>query len=156
MRIRVIAVGTRLPDWAETAVQDFTRRMPRECQVEVQTVAAEPRSKKPDTARIMRNEATRIRAKMLPGSRVVVLDEHGKPWTTRQWAQALEAWMGEGQDVSMLIGGADGLEPALRASGDPSVALSPLTLPHALARVVLAEALYRAWSLSSGHPYHRE
>ncbi|MEQ9478031.1 MAG: 23S rRNA (pseudouridine(1915)-N(3))-methyltransferase RlmH [Algiphilus sp.] len=156
MRIRVIAVGTRLPAWADTAVEDFTRRMPHECQVEVQAVAAEQRSKKPDTARIMRNEATRIRAKMLPGSRVVVLDERGKPWTTRQWAQALEGWMGEGQDVSMLIGGADGLEPALRASGDPSVALSPLTLPHALARVLLVEALYRAWSLSSGHPYHRE
>lgn len=154
--MRIVAVGTRLPRWADDAVEDFVRRMPRECSLEVQAVNAEARSKKPDTARILRNEAERIRQKVLPGSRWIVLDERGAPWTTRQWADALERWMGEGGDVSLLIGGADGLDPALRQRGDVSVALSPLTLPHALARVVLVEALYRAWSLTSGHPYHRE
>lgn len=130
--------------------------MPRECLVEVQAVNADARPKKPDTARILRNEAARIQQKMLPGSRIVVLDERGAAWTTRQWADGLQSWMGEGTDVSILIGGADGLDPSLRQSGHQCVALSPLTLPHALARVVLAEALYRAWSLTSGHPYHRE
>lgn len=154
--MRIVAVGTRLPRWADDAVEDFVRRMPRECQVEVQAVNAEARPKKADTARILRNEAGRIRQKVLPGSRTVVLDERGAPWTTRQWADAMERWMGEGGDVNLLIGGADGLEPELRQQGDVSVALSPLTLPHALARVVLVEALYRAWSLTSGHPYHRE
>lgn len=155
MRIRIAAVGTRMPDWAEAAVEDYVRRMPAECRLEVVPVAAAPRPKKPDTARIKRDEASRLRAQMPDGALCVALDEGGRAWSTRQLAAGLEDWMAGGRDVCMLIGGADGLDAELLSAADLRLSLSPLTLPHALARVVLVEALYRAWSVVAGHPYHR-
>lgn len=155
MRIRIAAVGTRLPDWAQAAVEDYARRMPSECRIEIAAVAAAPRPKKPDTARIKRDEAARLRAQIPDGARVVALDEAGKGWDTRRLARALEDWMADGRDSCMLIGGADGLDAELLTAAELRLSLSPLTLPHALARVLLVEALYRAWSLRAGHPYHR-
>lgn len=155
MRIRIAAVGTRMPDWTQAAVEEYARRMPAECRVELTPVAAAPRLKKPDTARIKRDEAVRLRAQIPDGVLVVALDEGGRAWNTQQLAAGLEDWMADGRDVCMLIGGADGLEAELLAAADLRLSLSPLTLPHALARVLLVEALYRAWSVVAGHPYHR-
>lgn len=155
MRIRIAAVGTRMPDWAQAAVEEYTRRMPAECRVELAPVAAAPRPKKPDTARIKRDEAVRLRAQIPDGALVVALDEGGRAWSTQQLAAGLEGWMADGRDVCMLIGGADGLEAELLGAADLRLSLSSLTLPHALARVLLVEALYRAWSVVAGHPYHR-
>lgn len=155
MRIRVIAVGTRLPQWAQGAVDEYAKRMPPECRVEVCPVAAASRPRKPDVPRMLRDEAQRIEALLLPGALRVALDERGREWRTADLAGALGEWIADSRDVCMLIGGADGLMPELRTRADLQLALSRLTLPHALARVVLVEALYRAWSLHAGHPYHR-
>lgn len=155
MRIRIVAVGTRMPDWAEAAVSEYTRRMPAECHVEVVAVAAAQRARKPDVARIKREEAQRLRAQLPAASLLVALDEGGKGWDTQALARGIERWMADGRDVCMIIGGADGLDAELLQAVELRLSLSPLTLPHALARVLLAEALYRAWSLTAGHPYHR-
>lgn len=155
MRLRIVAVGQKLPDWAEQAVSEYCRRMPPECRVEVVAVAAAPRARKPDVSRILQIEGERLQRQLLSGSLLVALDERGRALSTRALADTLEGWMGQGRDTSLLIGGADGLAPELKARAEQTIALSALTLPHALARVVLVEALYRAWSLATGHPYHR-
>jgi 23S rRNA (pseudouridine1915-N3)-methyltransferase len=155
MRLVIVAVGQRLPGWAEAAVADFAKRLPPEWRFEVRPVKAEPRSGK-SVARLLAAEAQRLAAAVPKGARRVVLDERGSRLTTAQLAARLTVWLGEGRDVALLIGGPDGLDPALVAGADETLRLSDLTLPHALVRVIMAEALYRAWSLSAGHPYHRE
>ena len=117
---------------------------------------AEPRTTGKTAAQMMAAEALRLEAAVPKGARRVVLDEHGSRLTTRQLADRLNFWLGDGRDVVLLVGGPDGLAPALKASADETLRLSDLTLPHAFVRVLLAEALYRAWSVSTGHPYHRE
>lgn len=156
MRLRVVCVGAKLPGWAEDAVTDYVRRMPPECRVEVMPVAAAPRAKRPDVPRILATEAAALEKRLLPGAVLVALDERGKAVTTRALAGLLEEWMASGSDVCLLMGGADGIAPELKARAGLALTLSALTLPHALARVVLVEALYRAWSLYAGHPYHRD
>jgi len=156
MRLLVVAVGQRQPAWADTAWDDFAKRFPPEMRLELKALKAEPRSGGKTAAQCMAAEAARFDAALPRGVRRVVLDEAGTRRTTAQLAARLQHWRGEGRDTALLVGGPDGLDPALKASADETLRLSDLTLPHAFARVLLAEALYRAWTLATGHPYHRE
>jgi 23S rRNA (pseudouridine1915-N3)-methyltransferase len=155
MRLLIVAIGQRQPAWAQTAVDDFAKRFPPELRLEIKALKAEPRAARP-VAALLAAERVRIEAALPKGVRRVVLDEHGDRVDTRQLAARLDAWRGDGRDVALLIGGPDGIDPALKASADERLRLSDLTLPHALVRVLLVEALYRAWSVMAGHPYHRE
>ena len=156
MRLLVVAVGQRQPAWAEAAWAEFAKRFPPEMRLELKALKAEPRSSGKTAAQCMAAEATRFESALPKGVRRVVLDEHGTRLTTAQLAERVRLWRGDGRDAALLIGGPDGLDPALKATADETLRLSDLTLPHAFARVLLAEALYRAWTLSEGHPYHRE
>jgi 23S rRNA (pseudouridine1915-N3)-methyltransferase len=155
MRLVVAAVGLRLPGWAAAAWDDYTRRFPADAKLELKAVKAEPRAGR-TAAQCMAAEAVRLRAALPKGARRVVLDEHGTRRSTAQLADRFAFWRGDGRDVAFVVGGPDGLDVALKAEADETLRLSDLTLPHALARVLLAECLYRAWSLAAGHPYHRE
>ncbi len=156
MIIRLIAVGHKMPSWVDTAYQEYARRLPRECKLELVEIAAAKRGKQADIARIMAKEADAIDAAIQPGDWVVALDVLGKSWSTPELAQQLTRWQNNGRNVSLLVGGPEGLTPELRARADQKWSLSALTLPHPLVRVVVAEALYRAWSVTVNHPYHRE
>jgi 23S rRNA (pseudouridine1915-N3)-methyltransferase len=156
MKLLVVAIGQRQPAWADAAWAEFAKRFPPEMRLELKALKAEPRSGGKTAAQGMAAEAQRIEAAVPKGARRVVLDEHGTRRTSAELAERLRLWRGEGRDVALLVGGADGLDPSLKASADETLRLSDLTLPHALARVLLAEALYRAHSLLAGHPYHRE
>lgn len=138
MKLTIVAVGQRMPAWAETAYDDYAKRFPPDCRLELKAVKTEPRTTGKPVEALMAAERARIEAALPRGVRRVVLDERGR------------------RDVALLIGGPDGLDPALREDADERVRLSDLTLPHAFVRVMLAEALYRAWSVNAGHPYHRE
>jgi 23S rRNA (pseudouridine1915-N3)-methyltransferase len=162
VKIRLIAVGQRPPEWVSRGFAEYARRLPREMPLELVEVLPAARSKGPQ-ARARDLEATRAReleAQRLlgqVGSRdwVVALDERGKTWSTLALARKMDDWRMQGRDVTFLIGGADGLGDACRARADHVVSLSAMTLPHALVRVVVAEQVYRAWTVISGHPYHR-
>jgi 23S rRNA (pseudouridine1915-N3)-methyltransferase len=155
MRLVVAAIGQRQPAWADAAWEEFARRMPAECRIELKALKAEPRAGR-SAAQCLQAEAERIEAAVPKGARRVVLDERGTRLGTAQLAQRLAVWLGDGRDVALLLGGPDGLADSVKARADETLRLSDLTLPHALARVLLAEALYRAWTLHAGHPYHRE
>lgn len=156
MKLVLVAVGQRQPAWADAAFDDFAKRFPAECRLELKAVKAEPRTSGKTVAAMLASEAGRIEAAVPKGARRVLLDEQGQRRTTMQLAERLRFWLGGGRDVALIIGGADGLDAGLKASADETLRLSDLTLPHAFARVLLAEALYRAWSVTVGHPYHRE
>jgi 23S rRNA (pseudouridine1915-N3)-methyltransferase len=156
MKLVVAAVGQRQPAWAETAYDDFAKRFPPELRLELKAVKAEPRTSGRPASALMAAEAQRLEGALPKGARRVVLDERGARLTTLALADRLRFWLGDGRDVAFLIGGPDGLDETLRGTADESLRLSDLTLPHAMARVLLAEALYRAWSVTAGHPYHRE
>ena len=156
MKLLVVAVGQRQPGWADAAWADFAKRFPPEMRLELVAVKAEPRSGGKTAAQCMSAEGQRIEVACPKGARRVLLDEAGQRLNTSQLADRLGFWRGDGRDLTLLIGGPDGLDPALKASADETLRLSDLTLPHAFARVLLAEALYRAWTLSTGHPYHRD
>ncbi len=155
MKLYIVAVGDKLPGWAETAVAEYVKRMPREARIEVVPVRPEKRAGQ-SAERIKSLEAARILEKCPTSARLVALDEHGKQASTRELAHSLESWLQSGRDTALVIGGADGLAPEILARAEATLALSRLTLPHALARVLLAEQLYRAWTLLANHPYHRE
>jgi 23S rRNA (pseudouridine1915-N3)-methyltransferase len=155
MKLWLMAVGQRLPAWAETAYDDYAKRFPPDCRLELKAVKTEPRTTGKPVDALMAAERVRLEAALPKGCRRVVLDERGTRLTTAQLAERLRAWQLDGRDVALFVGGPDGLDPALRASADEALRLSDLTLPHAFVRVMLAEALYRAWSLSVGHPYPR-
>jgi 23S rRNA (pseudouridine1915-N3)-methyltransferase len=155
MKLVLVAIGQRQPAWAEAAYDDFAKRFPPELRLELKAVKAEPRTSGKPASALMAAEAQRLEAALPKGSRRVVLDERGARLTTLALAERLRFWLGDGRDVAFLIGGPDGLDDTLRATADESLRLSDLTLPHAMARVLLAEALYRAWSVTAGHPYHR-
>ncbi len=155
MKLLVLAIGQRQPAWAEAAWDDFAKRFPPEMRLELKALKAEPRLAR-SAAQCMAAEAQRIDAALPKGARRVVLDECGSAVTTAQLARRLRGWRDDGRDVALLVGGPDGLDPALKAAADETLRLSDLTLPHAFVRVLLAEALYRAWTLLQGHPYHRE
>ena len=156
MKLLVIAVGQRVPDWAQTAWADYAKRFPPELRLELKAIKTEPRSGGKTTEQIMTAERQRIEAAIPSGTRVVALDERGSALTTAALAAKLSQWQGQGGDVALLIGGPDGLHPALRQGAHERIRLSDLTLPHAMVRVLLIEQLYRAWSVNAGHPYHRE
>ncbi len=158
MKLLVLAVGQRQPAWADTAWAEFAKRLPPEMRLELKELKAEPRSSGKTAAQCMAAEAQRFEAALAAakGARRVVLDEQGTRHTTASLAQRMQAWRDDGRDCALLIGGPDGLDPALKISADETLRLSDLTLPHAFARVLLAEALYRAFSVLEGHPYHRE
>jgi len=155
LKLLLAAIGQRQPAWADAAYADFAKRFPPECRLELKALKAEPRDGK-SPEQLMAAEAQRIEAALPKGVRRVVLDERGARVTTVQLAERLQFWMGDGRDVALIIGGPDGLHPTLKQTADETLRLSDLTLPHAFVRVLLAEALYRAWSVMAGHPYHRE
>jgi len=150
-----VAVGTRLPEWMNVGFADYARRMPRELPLELVEIKPEPRSSGKPVEALQAAEAQRISAALPPRCRRIALDERGETLDTRGLAARLERWQAGGDDVAFLIGGPDGLAPQLKEAAHECLRLSALTLPHGLARVVLAEALYRAHSLRAGHPYHR-
>ena len=154
MLLRIVAVGQRVPDWAQTAWDDYAKRFPPEIRVELKAVKTEPRGSK-TLETLYAAERARIEAAIPKGARVVALDERGEAWGTQALARRLTLWQEQG-DVALLIGGPDGLDPALREAAHERIRLSDLTLPHAFARVLLIEQLYRAWSINAKHPYHRE
>ena len=156
MKLLVVAVGQRQPAWADAAWADFAKRFPPEMRLELAAVKAEPRSGGKTAAQCMAAEAQRLEAACPKGAWRVVLAETGTRRTTAQLAERVQAWRQGGRDVALFIGGPDGLQADLQQGADETLRLSDLTLPHAFARVLLAEALYRAWTLSTGHPYHRE
>lgn len=156
MKLLVIAVGQRVPDWAQTAWADYAKRFPPELRLELKAIKTEPRSGVKTTEQIMTAERQRIEAAIPAGTHVVALDERGSALTTAALAAKLSQWQGQGGDLALLIGGPDGLHPALRQAAHERIRLSDLTLPHAMVRVLLVEQLYRAWSINAGHPYHRD
>jgi 23S rRNA (pseudouridine1915-N3)-methyltransferase len=156
MRLVLVAVGQRQPAWADAAFDDFAKRFPPECRLELKAVKAEPRQGGKGADALKAAEKQRIEGALPKGARRVALDERGERRTTAQLAERLRFWLGDGRDVALMIGGPDGLDASLVSGADETLRLSDLTLPHAFARVLLAEALYRAWSLTAGHPYHRE
>ena len=155
MKLLIVAVGQRMPDWAQSAYDDYAKRFPPEVRVEIKTVKTETRGSK-TLETLLSAERDRIQAVLPRGCRVVALDERGTALTTQALAEQLRGWQLDAIDVALVIGGPDGLEPAFRAAAHQRIRLSDLTLPHALARVLLIEQLYRAWSINAGHPYHRE
>lgn len=156
MKLLVVAVGVRLPGWMADGFAEYAKRMPRDLPVELIEIKPEPRTTGKTIETMMAAEAKRIEAALPPRCRRIALDERGEALDTRTLSQRLGQWQAEGDDVAFLIGGPDGLDPALKQTAQASLRLSSLTLPHGLARVVLAEALYRAYSLRIGHPYHRD
>jgi 23S rRNA (pseudouridine1915-N3)-methyltransferase len=155
MRIHLLAVGRRMPTWIEAGYAEFARRLPPECRLELKEIEPGERGKGRDPARAMAEEGTRLLAALPKSAQVIALDEHGREWSSAELAQRLQAWLQDGRDVALLVGGADGLAPEVKARAETSWALSKLTLPHALVRVLVAEQLYRAWSILKNHPYHR-
>lgn len=155
MKLVVVAVGQRVPGWAQAAWDEYAKRFPPELRVELKAVKTEARGSK-TLAQLLAAERDRLRAAIAPGNRVVVLDEHGSALTTVALAQRLEQWQLGGSDVSLVIGGPDGLDQSFKQTAHERIRLSDLTLPHAFARVLLVEQLYRAWSVNANHPYHRE
>ena len=154
MQTRIIAVGPRIADWAQTAVGDSLSRFPRDFRVELKEIRTEPRAGQ-TPAKLMAAEAERILAAVEPDDFVVVLDEHGKDLTTMELAKQFARWRADGETPVFIIGGPDGLAPEVKAAARLTLRLSAMTLPHAFARVLLAEQIYRAWSILAKHPYHR-
>jgi ribosome-associated protein len=155
VKLVLVAVGTRVPAWADEVFADYAKRMPPELRLELKTVKAEARTGK-TPAQHMSAEALRIEAALPRGARRIALDEHGARVTSVELAARLLAWRGEGRDAALVAGGPDGLDPIFKASCDETLRLSDLTLPHAFVRALVAEAIYRAWSINANHPYHRE
>ena len=147
MRLLIIAVGHKMPDWVSMAYQEYSKRMPPDCAVDLKEL-------KPDIS--PSKEAVKILAAIPKNTLVIALDEHGKDMNTKELANQLTYWRDTGKDIVFLIGGADGLDTTLKSNDTPLWRLSSLTLPHAFARLLLIEQLYRAWTILQGHPYHRE
>ncbi|HEY9280303.1 MAG TPA: 23S rRNA (pseudouridine(1915)-N(3))-methyltransferase RlmH [Eoetvoesiella sp.] len=155
MKLIVIAVGIRMPKWVEVAWQDYAKRLPADCALELKEIKPESRTTGKTPAQMMHAEAKRIESAIPTHALKIALDEHGQDLTTMHLASELEQWRGGGQDVVFLIGGPDGLDADLKRSCQARMRLSSLTLPHPMVRVVLAEQLYRAWAIMTNHPYHR-
>jgi 23S rRNA (pseudouridine1915-N3)-methyltransferase len=154
MKLTLLAVGVRQPAWADTAYADFAKRFPPEMRLNLKAIKTASRTGEP-FEKIMAEEGVRLMGAMPKGAHKVVLDERGTALTTLQLSGRMRHWLQHHQEVVFIIGGPDGLDPALKAQADETWRVSDLTLPHALVRVVAAEALYRAWTLLNNHPYHR-
>lgn len=156
MRIQLIAVGTKMPGWVEQGYQEYARRFPNDMPLQLLEIPAGKRGKNADIKRILLKEGELTLAAIPKGNRIVTLEVTGKPWDTPNLAKNMQNWQMDGRDVSLLIGGPEGLAPECIAASEQKWSLSALTLPHPLVRIVVAESLYRAWSLNTNHPYHRE
>jgi len=156
MKIKLIAVGSKMPDWVEKGFHTYAQRMPRDCLLELIEIPVAKRSKNQLAQQWMEKEGELILKAIDKTDWVVALDVKGQNWSTPQLAEQLNQWRLKGGNVALLVGGPDGLSPAALARADSRWSLSALTLPHPLVRVILAETLYRAWSVTVNHPYHRE
>lgn len=157
MKIRLLAVGRRQPAWVQAGYEEYARRMPAQCRLElIELPCAKRHGKHEDLKRLLAEEGQHMRAAIQEQDRIIALDERGSSWRTAELAQHLARWLQEGRPLALLIGGPDGLEAGCRARAEQVWSLSPLTLPHGLVRVLVAEQMYRAMSLLQGHPYHRE
>lgn len=155
MKIYVIAVGAKMPDWVNTAWDDYAKRLPSDWAVVLKEIKPEPRTTGKTVAQMMAAEAKRIEAAIPADSLRVALDEHGKDLSTTKFADTLQTWQNSSQSIALLIGGPDGLDPSLKTSCSQLLRLSSMTMPHPLVRVVLIEQIYRGWSILVNHPYHR-
>lgn len=155
MRLRIIAVGTKMPDWVEAGYAEYHKRLPRDFALELVELPLATRSKNSDIARAMEKEGEAMLAAVGKGDSIITLEVKGKPWSTEQLAEQLAGWRMSGNNYSLLIGGPDGLAPACLAQSSARWSLSPLTLPHPLVRILLIEQLYRAWTILQNHPYHK-
>ena len=155
MQLVIAAVGHKMPAWIETGFGEYAKRMPPECRIQLKEIKPVERSGGRTAETVMAQERAKIEAAISKGSRIVALDERGKDLTSAQLAQLLVQWQQDGRDVTFVIGGADGLDAGFKASADMLLRISSLTLPHGMVRVMLAEQLYRAWSITQNHPYHR-
>ncbi|MEH6626113.1 MAG: 23S rRNA (pseudouridine(1915)-N(3))-methyltransferase RlmH [Motiliproteus sp.] len=155
MRIKLITVGTRMPGWVEQGYSEYTKRMPKEMSVELLELSLGHRGKGADLTRAIQKEGDQMLAAIPASDKVIALDVKGKPWSTEQLAQQLADWQMDGGNISLLVGGPDGLDTRCLQRAERKWSLSALTLPHPLVRVLLAEQLYRAWTILKGHPYHK-
>jgi 23S rRNA (pseudouridine1915-N3)-methyltransferase len=156
MHINVLAIGTRAPGWVDTGVAEYVKRLPKHIQLNFTTLNAAARNRTGSVDKCRAAEGERLLKAIPNNAYVIALDERGEAWTSRDLAARLEHWLGNYSDVALLIGGADGLADEIKQTAASQWSLAPLTLPHALVRVVLAEQIYRAWTLLQGHPYHRD
>ena len=155
MQLIIAAVGHKMPAWIETGFQEYAKRMPPECKLVLKEIKPIDRASNKNAEAVMAQERTRIEAVLPKGGRIIALDERGQDLTTMQMSQLLTQWQQQGGDVTFVIGGADGLDAELKKNADMLIRISSLTLPHGMVRVLLAEQLYRAWSITQNHPYHR-
>jgi 23S rRNA (pseudouridine1915-N3)-methyltransferase len=155
MKLKLLAVGTKMPSWVNDGYQEYAKRLPRECQLVLQEIQPAKRGKSGHASQWMEEEGARILTAIPSDHHVVSLDVKGKPWTTEQLAEQMQNWLSDGRDVSLLVGGPDGLAQKCSQRADQKWSLSALTLPHPLVRIVMAEQLYRAWTVLQNHPYHR-
>jgi len=155
MQLIIAAVGHKMPAWIETGFGEYAKRMPPELRIVLKEIKPVERSGSKTAATAMALERERIEAVLPKGARILALDERGRDLTSAALAQQLEVWRQDGRDTVFLIGGADGLDPELKARADGMIRISSMTLPHGMVRVMLAEQLYRAWSITQNHPYHR-
>lgn len=155
MRIFLIAVGTRMPTWVNRGFEEYAGRLPRECHLALIPISPSKRSKNVELGRLLQEEGKRVLAAVPANTRVIALDQAGRPWNTLQLAQQLDDWLQDGRDMALLVGGPEGLDRACKVRAEALWSLSPLTFPHPLVRIIVAEQLYRAWSLLHNHPYHR-
>ncbi len=156
MKFFILAVGNKMPGWVETGFIEYAKRMPHEASIELLEIKPEKRDSGKKVEQLLAAEGARILAALPPKCRIVAMDEHGRQWTTVKLAESISGWMKDGGDTAFIIGGADGLDTGIKNSASELLALSALTLPHGLARVLLAEQLYRAVSIIKRHPYHRK
>ncbi len=156
MRISVLAVGTRMPTWVNDGVKEYARRMPRQIQFSIEELPPGHRTARGNVAAAREQEAAQLMKRAAATNLRIALDEKGKPWTSTELADQLRDWLHNVPHVALMIGGPDGFTDKIRDSADRLWSLSSLTLPHGLVRVVLAEQIYRAWTIVDGHPYHRE
>ncbi len=144
-----------MPRWVEEGYREYAGRLPGECSLTLNEIPLNKRGKGADTDRLMRREADKMLAAVPSGARAIALEVEGRPWSTEQLSERLAGWLADGRDLALLVGGPEGLHAEARARAEAGWSLSPLTLPHPLVRVVVAEQIYRAWSILQGHPYHR-
>jgi len=156
MKINLIAIGDQMPNWVETAFTDYQKRMPRECQLLLHEIPMPKRSKTTSIEKLKSLEAELILKKIPANNYIIALDEYGKSWSTSSLADEMKLWLTSGQNISIIIGGPDGLASSILQTAKEKRSLSKLTLPHPVVRIIVAEQLYRAWSILNNHPYHRD
>lgn len=156
MKLRLIAVGTKMPAWVTQGFQEYQRRFPADFSLELVEIQAEKRQKNADIAKVLKKEGERMLAAVKPGQRIVTLDLSRQQWSTPELSKKMQQWQLDGRDVCLLVGGPEGLAPSCKQAAEQTWCLSALTLPHPMVRIIVAESLYRSWSLLNHHPYHRE